>query len=440
MRLHRLSHRHPIPVNLRSLADEVQQLRLHRRVDSPPRQRGLRYAAAAFVDQPVLQQRHADARREFAAAVRFLLVRVGMEVATAKFVAGEHFAAAGQGLVELDDVAIPFVVAHRIRHAVGFQPRIELAPGGQFFPLGNVPLAQGHFEQWIRLVHRLDDVGQGQRGFRNGFERTGTGRNRFGSYGVFAVGRLNSIRRRKIQVLHRRLAVAIEIVRWRQQGLLATGQEDDETAQERCRGGSAAGKGLRRTEFNFAGRLVSQMAKVMPGKIEFCTSEPGRCAPERPDRSRFAECKRSPSLACFPTLLRQLGFLLVLLAFRRGRVLGNDRREAVQLTPDLVAQRDPAEHHPAVGSDALPQKSLGRPRVVVFLLQQQRNLPVPSSVASMEITWPPNVPTATEGQPANCTAGQPSNWTRTSCCFAGLNRTRHSTVPPLFIVSKGRDR
>ncbi len=100
MRLQRLSHRHPIPVNLRSLADEVQQLRLHRRVDGPPRQRGLRYAAAAFVDQPVLQQRHADARREFAAAVRLLFVRVGMEVAAAELVAGEHIrrrrAAAGR--------------------------------------------------------------------------------------------------------------------------------------------------------------------------------------------------------------------------------------------------------------------------------------------------------------------------------------------------------
>ena len=36
-------------------------------------------------------------------------------------------------------------------------------------------------------------------------------------------------------------------------------------------------KGLRRTEFNFAGVGVSHLVHVLPGKIEFCTSEPGFC-------------------------------------------------------------------------------------------------------------------------------------------------------------------
>jgi hypothetical protein len=32
--------------------------------------------------------------------------------------------------------------------------------------------------------------------------------------------------------------------------------------------------GLRRTEFNFAGEPVNQVATSSSGKIEFCTSEP----------------------------------------------------------------------------------------------------------------------------------------------------------------------
>jgi hypothetical protein len=35
-----------------------------------------------------------------------------------------------------------------------------------------------------------------------------------------------------------------------------------------------AAKGLRRTEFNFAGQSVNQAAESFSGKIEFCTSEP----------------------------------------------------------------------------------------------------------------------------------------------------------------------
>ena len=34
-------------------------------------------------------------------------------------------------------------------------------------------------------------------------------------------------------------------------------------------------RGLRRTEFNFAGQTVSHLVKSKTGKIEFCTSEPG---------------------------------------------------------------------------------------------------------------------------------------------------------------------
>jgi hypothetical protein len=36
----------------------------------------------------------------------------------------------------------------------------------------------------------------------------------------------------------------------------------------------AATQGLRRTEFNFAGERLYRLADGLPGKIEFCTSEP----------------------------------------------------------------------------------------------------------------------------------------------------------------------
>jgi len=41
IRVQRLSHRHPVPVDLRAFADELQQLRLDRWFDGLPRQRCL---------------------------------------------------------------------------------------------------------------------------------------------------------------------------------------------------------------------------------------------------------------------------------------------------------------------------------------------------------------------------------------------------------------
>ena len=55
------------------------------------------------------------------------------------------------------------------------------------------------------------------------------------------------------------------------------------------------------------------------------------------------------------------------------------------------------------------------------------NLPFLLEEGSTSLTTPPKVPTETEGQRLNCTAGQPSNWSRT--CLPG--ETKGKSFPSM---------
>ena len=67
-------------------------------------------------------------------------------------------------------------------------------------------------------------------------------------------------------------------------------------------------------------------------------------------------------------------------------------------------------------------------------------MPLPLSVESTIITRPPNVPTAIDGQPVNCSAGHPSNCSRTvrPGCIIGMSlpSTQSSTT---FLCDVGHE-